>query len=129
MAGGKELILVLDEYERGFSVRLIGWDGTVYSHNRFLETPDVAKVRSLISALTHTFGNFNRVTYSKNFTTVWDHEARPDSFGKFMAELFASEEDSSDASEYQYHMWEHFSEFLKEQEELAHRDRTTDLPF
>ncbi|TWT03718.1 hypothetical protein [Planomicrobium sp. CPCC 101079] len=131
MGGKKELILVLEEYESDFSVRLLDGNGTVYSHNHFKETPDVAKVRSLVGTLTHIFGNFNRVTYSKNFTTIWDHEARPDSFGKFMAELFASAEklESHDTPAYKYHMWEHFSEFLEEQEELAHQDHTKDLPF
>ncbi|MDN7241634.1 hypothetical protein QWY14_07505 [Planococcus sp. N028] len=131
MAGKEEFVLVLEEYESAFSVRLVDKNGMVYSQNHFIETPDVAKVRSLIGTLTHIFGNFNRVTYSKNFKTIWDHEARPDSFGKFVAELFASEKDSGphNSTDYKYSMWEHFSVFLEEQEERAHRDYTKDLPF
>ncbi|PSL40779.1 hypothetical protein B0H99_104241 [Planomicrobium soli] len=126
MAVKEELVLVLEEYKSSFKVCLLGRDGTTYSSNYFKEMPEVAEVRSLIGTLTHIFGNFNRITYSKNFTTIWDHEARPDSFGKFMAELFASKEDSSTNK---YRRWEHFSEFLEEQEEVVHQDRTKDLPF
>lgn len=129
MAGKGDHVLVLEEYDKAFSVSLIGRQGTLYSRNHFDETPDVAKVRSLVATLTHIFDNFNRVVYSKNFTIVWDHEARSDSFGKFMAELFASKEDVGSPENTKYHMWDHFSEFLEEQEELAHRDHTKDLPF
>lgn len=130
MAAKRELVLVLEEFESNFSVRLMDQDGTLHSHNHFKEMPDVAKVRFLVGTLTHIFGNFNRVTYSKNFTMVWDHEARPDAFGKFMAELFASKKDARLFEENsKYHMWEQFSEFLEEQEALAHQDRTKDLPF
>ncbi|MGI2327578.1 hypothetical protein [Planococcus sp. YIM B11945] len=123
MAG--ELILVLEEYETSFTVRLIDRNGKVYSHNYFSEIPDIANVRTLIATLTHIFGNFNRVTYSKDIKSIWDHEARPDAFGKFMAELFASQNNSSN----KYQAWEQFSNFLEELENEAHRDYTADLPF
>ena len=125
MFGKNNLVLVLEDYELSFSVRLMDRDGLVYSDNRFMEKPHISKIRMLVGTLTQIFGNFNRVTYSKNFNMVWDHEARPDAFGKFMAELFASNE----TVDPKYHMWEQFSEFLEQQERETRRSKLEDLPF
>ncbi|MCJ1908308.1 hypothetical protein [Planococcus ruber] len=125
MFGKNNLVLVLEDYDLSFSVRLMDRDGLVYSDNRFMEKPSLSKIRSLVSALTQIFGNFNRVTYSKNFQKVWDHEARPDAFGKFLAEMFTSHE----AADPKYSTWEHFSEFLTEQKREAKNKRLGDLPF
>jgi hypothetical protein len=129
MAKKEELILVLEEYEASFTVRLIDKDGIVYSHNHFPEIPDIGDVRALIAVLAHIFGNFNRVAYSKNVKSIWDHEARPDAFGKFMAELFASQSRRHGTADNKYREWEQFSDFLEELENEAHRDYSADLPF
>ena len=125
MFGKNNLVLVLEDYELSFSVRLMDRDGLVYSDNRFMEKPHISKIRMLVGTLTQIFGNFNRVTYSKNFNMVWDHEARPDVFGKFLAEMFTAHE----TVDSKYSTWEHFSEFLEQQEKEAHRSRLEDLPF
>lgn len=118
MVGRQDLVLVLEEYEWAFSIRLLDKNGTLFSENRFPGNPSVAEVRTLVGTMTHVFGNFNRVTYSRNFRTIWDHQARPDSFGKFMAELFATHKEGG---------WDGFSEFLARQERKA--DPTEGLPF
>lgn len=118
MVGRQDLVLVLEEYEWAFSVRLLDRNGTLFSESRFPKNPSVAEVRTLVGTLTHIFGNFNRVTYSRNFHTIWDHDARPDFFGKFMAELFATHNDGG---------WDGFSDFLARQERKA--DPTEGLPF
>ncbi|MDN7244600.1 hypothetical protein [Planococcus shenhongbingii] len=120
MVGKQDLILVLEEYEDAFRIRLLDKRGFLYSENQFKGMPAVMEVRVLVSTMTHIFGNFNRVTYSRNFNVVWDHPARPDSFGKFMAELFATHNRDG---------WEGFSAFLERQEQERHRNPTKDLPF
>lgn len=120
MVGKQDLILVLEEYENFFRIRLLDKRGFSYSDNQFKEMPAVMEVRVLVSTMTHIFGNFNRVTYSRDFNVVWDHPARPDAFGKFMAELFTMHNSGG---------WEGFSAFLDRQEQERRRNPSKDLPF
>jgi hypothetical protein len=120
MDGRQDLVLMLEEYDHSFSIRLLDRSGFVFSDNRFKGIPAIGEVRVLVSTLTHIFGNFNRVTYSRDFQCMWDHEARPDAFGKFMAELFASHNPDD---------WDGFSRFLEEQEAKTREDPLEGLPF
>ena len=120
MDGRQDLVLLLEEHGHSFSIRLLDRNGFVFSENRFMGIPAIAEVRVLVSTLTHIFGNFNRVTYSRNFQCVWDHEARPDAFGKFMAELFATHDPDG---------WDGFSDFLEKQEVKSREDPLEGLPF
>ncbi len=120
MEGRQDLVLQLEEYEHAFGIRLLDQNGFVFSDSRFKGIPAIGEVRTLIGTLTHIFGNFDRVTYSRNFQCVWDHHARPDAFGKFMAELFATHHPDG---------WDSFSDFLAKQEAKANEDPLEGLPF
>lgn len=120
MDGRQDLVLQLEEYEHSFGIRLLDKKGFVFSDNRFTDIPAIAEVRTFVGTLTHIFGNFNRVTYSRDFYCVWDHSARPDVFGKFMAELFATHAPDG---------WDGFSAFLAKQEAKSHEDPLEGLPF
>ncbi len=120
MDGKQDLVLQLEEFEHAFGIRLLDESGFVFSENRFKGIPTIGEVRTLIGTLTHIFGNFNRVTYSCNFSCIWDHYARPDAFGKFMAELFTTHNPDG---------WDGFSSFLEQQEAKANEDPMEELPF
>lgn len=120
MDGRQDLVLLLEEHGNSFGIRLLDQNGFLFSDNRFMGIPAIAEVRVLVSTLTHIFGNFSRVTYSRNFQCVWDHKARPDAFGKFMAELFATHDPEG---------WDGFSEFLEQQEAKSREDPMEGLPF
>ena len=63
MIDQETLILVLEDDEKSFHVRLVEKNGKVYSGNHFEEDVDIVNVRNLISAFPSIFGYYQRVIY------------------------------------------------------------------